>query len=141
MICSTLFLLQDAGSLSMLPTPMNQDEFLRLSTSRNKSPLEASLEVALTDRLPQYPPLREYKFHPKRLWRLDFAWLDHMLAVEIQGGTFTGGRHTRGSALHDEYTKLNAAVAMGWRVLMFDTVHLKDVWQCVDTIAAAIARC
>ena len=27
------------------------------------------------------PPVREYKFHPKRRWRLDFAWPDDLIAV------------------------------------------------------------
>lgn len=31
-------------------------------------------------------PEAEYKFHPKRRWRLDFVWLDVGLAVEVDGG-------------------------------------------------------
>mgnify|MGYP006149714629 CR=1 FL=1 len=31
-------------------------------------------------------PVKEHKFHPKRKWRLDLAWPEEKLAVEIEGG-------------------------------------------------------
>lgn len=39
------------------------------------------------------------------------------VAVEIQGGIWTRGRHTRGAALKLEWEKLNTAAVMGWRIL------------------------
>jgi hypothetical protein len=62
-------------------------------------------------------PFFELLFHPKRKWRFDIAW-PHDLAVEVQGGLFTGGRHVRGAALLDEYEKLSEAAILGWRVLL-----------------------
>ena len=62
-------------------------------------------------------PADEYKFHPNRKWRFDFAWPDEKVALEVQGGLFTGGRHSRGAALLKEHEKLNAAASAGWRVL------------------------
>jgi hypothetical protein len=59
-------------------------------------------------------------------WRLDFAWPEQRLAVELNGGTYSGGRHNRGGALHEEYNKLNAATLAGWRVLVFDTKHVSS---------------
>ena len=41
-------------------------------------------------------PDREHKFMDGRRFRFDFAWADKMLGVEIEGGVFSGGRHTRG---------------------------------------------
>lgn len=62
-------------------------------------------------------PTPEFRFHPKRRWRFDFAWPDHKVALEVQGGIFTQGRHTRGAALEKEHEKLNSAAILGWRVL------------------------
>lgn len=64
------------------------------------------------------PPFtREHAFHPERKWRFDICWPQHRLAIEIQGGTRSGGAHTN----HDGYTndccKLNEAQLLGWRVL------------------------
>lgn len=58
----------------------------------------------------------EFKFHPERKWRFDFAF-DGCVALEVQGGLFSGGRHSRGPALLKEHEKLNAAAQLGWRVL------------------------
>lgn len=62
-------------------------------------------------------PVYEYKFHPARKWRLDIAWPDKRVCVEVQGGIFIRGRHNRGAALIKEWEKLNALAVAGWRVL------------------------
>lgn len=62
-------------------------------------------------------PATELRFHPERKWRFDFAWPAQKVALEVQGGLFVGGRHSRGGALRKEHEKLNAAAALGWRVL------------------------
>lgn len=61
-------------------------------------------------------PVREFRFHPSRKWRFDFAFVDQMIALEIDGATWTGGRHTRGSGYEEDCEKLNEAAALGWRV-------------------------
>lgn len=35
--------------------------------------------------------VREFRFHPKRMWRFDFAWPAQKVALEFQGGTFGRG--------------------------------------------------
>jgi hypothetical protein len=62
-------------------------------------------------------PVTEHRFHPERKWRFDFAFPTVGVAVEVQGGIWTRGRHTRGAALKLEWEKLNTAAAMGWRIL------------------------
>jgi hypothetical protein len=59
----------------------------------------------------------EYRFHPTRRWRFDFAWPFEQVALEVQGGIFVRGRHSRGAALLAEWVKLNTAATMGWRIL------------------------
>jgi very-short-patch-repair endonuclease len=61
----------------------------------------------------------EYRFHPPRRWRFDFAWLDRKLAVEVDGGEWSRGRHTRGKGFSGDCEKMNQATIDGWRVLRF----------------------
>lgn len=70
-------------------------------------------------------PLPEHKFHPTRKWKLDF-YFHPCLALEIQGGIFTGGRHVRGAALLKEYEKLNECAVAGIRVLFCTPQQLKS---------------
>ena len=62
-------------------------------------------------------PTAELRFAPPRRWRFDFAWPEYKVALEIQGGIWIGGRHSRGAALVKEWEKLNTAAEMGWRVV------------------------
>lgn len=84
------------------------------------------------------PPEREYRFHPTRRWRFDFAWPAHMLAIEVEGGVWTGGRHTSGAGFIDDAEKYNAATLAGWRVLRFtgDQVKSGRVVKLLQTLVA-----
>lgn len=82
-------------------------------------------------------PEREHRFHSVRRWRFDFAWPRWRIALEVQGGIFTGGRHTRGAALLREHEKLNAAAIAGWRVL-FATPRQVQNGEATKLIALAI---
>lgn len=66
-------------------------------------------------------PTTEHPFHTERKWRFDLAWPAALLAVEVDGGTWTGGRHVRPRGYEEDARKLNAAVLLGWRVLRFTT--------------------
>lgn len=82
------------------------------------SALEELLLTAIhANGLPE--PMREYRFAPPRRWRFDFAWPDRLLAVEVEGGTWAGGRHTRGSGFRADCEKYDEAALLGWRVLRF----------------------
>lgn len=63
---------------------------------------------------------REHKFHPVRKWRIDFAWPGRKLAVEIEGGIWTQGRHTRGAGVRADMEKYNSLASLGWTLLRFD---------------------
>jgi very-short-patch-repair endonuclease len=70
--------------------------------------------------------VREHRFDPSRRWRFDFAWPAHMLAVEIEGGVWSGGRHTRGAGFVGDCEKYNTATLAGWRVLRFHEGAVRD---------------
>ncbi len=67
----------------------------------------------------------EYKFHPERKWRFDFL-LAKGIAVEVQGGGWLHGRHSRALGMENDYEKNNAAVLLGYRILYFTTGQVKD---------------
>ncbi len=71
-------------------------------------------------------PAREYRFHPRRRWRFDFAWPLYRVAAEIDGGIYSRGRHVRGSGFERDAEKRNAAVLAGWRVLHFTPRQVKS---------------
>lgn len=62
-------------------------------------------------------PTPEYRFHPTRKWRFDWAWPTQKVALEVEGGVWTHGRHTRASGYIGDIEKYNEATLLGWRVL------------------------
>lgn len=89
--------------------------------------VSAGLFVALCDRVGIPEPRMEYRFARPRMWRMDFAWVDAKLALEVEGGVWTGGRHTRGSGFLRDIEKYNRAAAMGWRLLRVTPDKLSDL--------------
>src|SRR5690606_38285314 len=59
---------------------------------------------------------QEFEFHPKRKWRADFRLIDKKILVEVEGGIWSGGRHTRGKGYLGDMEKYNAATMMGFQV-------------------------
>ena len=83
-----------------------------------KSELEARLAFQIRAlSLPR--PQREQRFHPTRRWRADFLWPDHQLIVEVDGGVYSRGRHTRGTGYTKDCEKQAEAVLLGYRVMRF----------------------
>lgn len=71
----------------------------------------------------------EFQFDKQRKWRFDFIifllkggdWDEvtppPSIALEVEGGVWTGGRHTRASGFVKDMEKYNRAACLGWRVL------------------------
>jgi very-short-patch-repair endonuclease len=64
---------------------------------------------------------REVKFHPERKWRVDFLDEKHKIAIEIEGGVYTRGRHTRPSGFIADCEKYNQLSICGYRLLRYAT--------------------
>ncbi|MCK4077525.1 MULTISPECIES: DUF559 domain-containing protein [Acinetobacter] len=69
---------------------------------------------------------QEFYFHPKRKWRADFHLIDKKILVEVEGGIWSGGRHTRGKGYLGDMEKYNAATMMGFQVIRFSTDQVKS---------------
>ena len=57
---------------------------------------------------------REYRFHPLRKWRFDYAIPAIRMAIEVEGGVWTGGRHTSSRGFLGDMEKYNEAALSGW---------------------------
>jgi very-short-patch-repair endonuclease len=71
-------------------------------------------------------PQKEYKFHPVRKWRIDLAWPALKLAVEVEGGIWIRGRHTRPSGFIADMEKYNNLCLLGWSLLRVTTQQVRN---------------
>ena len=102
--------------------------------------LGSDLERKIMTQIRQYglpEPETQAMLIPGRKWRWDLAWPSKRLAVEVQGGIWTRGKHGRGSGILNDMDKLNAAQLAGWRVLQFAVNHI-DSGEAVALIEKAI---
>ena len=60
--------------------------------------------------------VREHRFYKPRKWRFDYALPYYKIAVEVEGGVWTGGRHIRPQGFLGDIEKYNTAALLGWRV-------------------------
>lgn len=83
-------------------------------------------------------PESEYRFSNERMWRFDFAYPESKLAIEIEGGIWSGGRHTNPKGFEDDCEKYNTAALLGWYVLriptkiLFKKTTFELIKQCYD---------
>ena len=90
---------------------------------------ELKLQALLPKYLGEYAIYPEYQFDTEgngevdkkgklklRKWRFDFAQPALMLAFEVEGGTWTGGRHVNPIGYAKDCEKYNAATRQGWKV-------------------------
>ncbi len=113
---------------------------VRAGAPRHGSALEEALLLQLLAEAAHTPPLREYRFAPPRRWRFDLAWPPRWLAVEVEGGTWSAGRHTRAAGYRADVEKYNAAALAGWTVLRVTADMVRDGTGAA-LVAAALAAC
>lgn len=70
------------------------------------------------------PPVAEHRFEPERRWRFDYAWPDAKVALEVEGGVWSGGRHTSSAGFVKDMAKYNRAAVLGWKVLRVQPAQL-----------------
>lgn len=98
---------------------------------------EASVPQFNADLDPLAGYQREYVFAKPRRWRFDFAWPKRFLAVEVEGGIWIAGRHTRGGGFEKDNEKYAEAAILGWRILRVSPGQVKS-GQAVDWIVRAL---
>lgn len=100
---------------------------LFLRTTRTRKPRiapavllrEQLWKLKATGQIPGWE--EEFFFAKPRKWKADFAWPDHRLLLEVEGGTWVAGRHSRGAGYANDCEKYNHAQLLGYRVLRATT--------------------
>lgn len=99
--------------------------------------MASAAELLLSVQLEQagIPFEREFRFAPPRRWRADFVVyknagsLDDVFTgwlVEIDGGAYVAGRHTRGEGFEKDAEKASAAAILGYRVIRCTPRQVED---------------
>ncbi len=70
----------------------------------------------------------------------DMAWHEEKVAVEIQGGTYMGGKHSRGPGQDRDFEKGNDAAIDGWIQLSFSSKQLDTEYPLIETAEALRRR-
>jgi hypothetical protein len=70
----------------------------------------------------------EVQLIPKRRFRFDFVHRLSKVAIEINGGNWANGRHTRASALLSEYEKINLAQLEDYQVFLLNNEMITEEW-------------
>lgn len=86
-------------------------------------------------------PVTEYRFAaPARQWRFDYAFIAERVAVEVEGGAFSNGRHVRGAGFVGDMAKYNFAAVRGWAVLRYTPQQMRDGTALIQVSAALQMR-
>ncbi len=70
--------------------------------------------------------VREYQFAPPKKWKIDFAWPERQIAIEIEGGTYRRGWHVRADGYEKDCEKYNEINIRGWMLLRYTSQMVKD---------------
>jgi very-short-patch-repair endonuclease len=78
----------------------------------------------------------EYRFHPARRWRADYAHIESRTLIELEGGVWVSGRHNRASGFVADAEKYFEAALGGWRVvrLVGSQLNLNTVGRLITAI-------
>ncbi|MDC5602500.1 endonuclease domain-containing protein [Acinetobacter baumannii] len=105
--------------------PIKKNKKRRSAKQGTRQPSEGEMVLANHLRACKISFEQEYKFHPTRKWRADFLITGTKILIEVEGGIWSGGRHTRGKGYLGDMEKYNSAAMMGFTVLRFSTEQVK----------------
>lgn len=105
------------GDGSRAPRDVPTAHSLKVLRDQEKERSNRWLFVQLCTRNDLPEPTSEYVFAKPRRWRFDFAWIQHRVALEVEGGAWSKGAHGRGVHFLSDIDKYNTATLLGWRLL------------------------
>lgn len=98
--------------------PPNAKGGKRHTYPTRKSRSEAEEELAFQMLANGLPPFtRQARFDKKRQYKADFLFDAQKLIVEVQGGTWNGGRHVHPKGYEDDCERMILAQLNGFRII------------------------
>lgn len=116
--------------------PKKMEAAVKAKKVKRKLPTESNL-LQLQLVKAGYTATLEYRFHETRKWRIDVALIEQKIAVEIDGGIFTQGRHTRGAGFLADMEKSNALATAGWRLFRFTPRQVRK-GEAIETLVKCL---
>lgn len=110
----------------MVKATRSKGRSIRSKVKGEKVPNEFEAKLARELKTLKIDFEQEFYFHPDRKWRADFHLIGKKILVEVEGGIWNGGRHTRGKGYLGDIEKYNAATMMGYQVIRFSTDQVKS---------------
>lgn len=93
--------------------------------SRNlKNKLRVDEFVRLMDFKFGYDVWSEFYFCEGRMWRFDYAFYKFKVAIEVEGGIWSRGRHVRPKGYLGDMEKYNKAAELGWLLIRVEPKKL-----------------
>jgi very-short-patch-repair endonuclease len=112
------------------------DTLKKAQAKAKREALEAAMALQL--RAEHIASIQQYHFWPGRNWRFDFALVLHRIAIEVQGGTWSNGAHSRGSGIERDTEKAAHAAIAGWRLIPVTGGQIKS-GKAIEWIKKAVA--
>lgn len=113
------------GREPVVQASLSVEEMKKAIKKAKTGQLEAELlaQIAAARLLPCVP---QYVFHPTRKWRFDFAWPEILFAVEVNGGIYVRGGHSRGAGQEKDMEKIAEAAILGWTTIAVSSNQIKS---------------
>mgnify|MGYP006445078117 FL=1 len=106
-----------------------------------RSHLEQLFELHWERLYPEVDLWAEQKLIPHRRFRFDFVHYPSKTAIEVNGGNWGGGRHTRAGALNQEYEKILLAALEGYTVIFLSQDQIDEEYlEMVHQVLVARSR-
>ncbi len=81
-------------------------------------------ECSIISLIKQYPVTKEIG----RKHKADFVHLETKIMIEIEGGTWTNGRHVRGIGYAKDCEKYNLCTFLGWKIIRLTSNMITEDW-------------
>lgn len=95
--------------------------------------------LRLIDELNLPSPQKEYKPGTVRKYKLDYAWPDIKVGIELNGGIFMKkGGHNSISGLLRDYERMNYLQILGWLIIQFDPSMMRNDLYVKEVITKAL---